>query len=132
MGPAALPGARRRPVPRDRGQGLVVTDQIETFTETGIKLESGASSTADIVVTATGLSLQSGRRRDVHGRRPAGRSRRDLDLQGHDVSDVPNLASVFGYINASWTLKADLACEYVCRLLNHMDRKGTGRHAAQQ
>ena len=67
------------------------------------------------------------RRHGGRGRRPHGRFRQDPELQGHDVfSDVPNLASAFGYTNASWTLKCDLTCEYVCRLLNYMDRHGYG------
>ena len=105
-----------------RGKVSIVTDQIETFTETGLKLKSGAELAADLIVTATGLVLV-----------PLGKAK--LSVDGHDVdpaktfiykgmmySDVPNLASVFGYTNASWTLKADLVCEYVCRLINHMDR----------
>ena len=102
----------------------VVTDQIETFTEKGIRLKSGAELEADVVVMATGLVLQplGGARLVVDGRpvEPA----KTLIYKGMMYSDVPNLASVFGYTNASWTLKADLVCEYVCRLLNHMDRKG--------
>jgi monooxygenase len=102
----------------------VVTDHIETFTETGIKLKSGAVLEADIVVMATGLVLQplGGATLVVDGR-PV-EPPKTLIYKGMMYSDVPNLASVFGYTNASWTLKADLVCEYVCRLLNHMDRKG--------
>jgi len=107
-----------------RKQVSVVTDQIETFTETGIKLTSGVELPADLIVTATGLVLV-----------PLGKARLSVDGQPVDpaktfiykgmmYSDVPNLASVFGYTNASWTLKADLVCEYVCRLLGHMERKG--------
>jgi len=102
----------------------VVTDHIETFTEKGIKLKSGAELEADIVVMATGLALQplGGARLVVDGR-PV-EPPKTLIYKGMMYSDVPNLASVFGYTNASWTLKADLVCEYVCRLLNHMERKG--------
>ena len=107
-----------------RGKVSVVTDHIETFTETGIRLKSGAELPADMVVTATGLVLVplGGVKLTVDGRAvvPA----KTLTYKGMMYSDVPNLASVFGYTNASWTLKADLVCEYVCRLLNHMDRKG--------
>ena len=102
----------------------VVTDQIDTFTGTGIKLKSGAELEADIVVMATGLVLQplGGAKLVVDGK-PV-EPPKTLIYKGMMYSDVPNLASVFGYTNASWTLKADLVCEYVCRLLNHMDRKG--------
>jgi monooxygenase len=102
----------------------VVTDTIETFTETGIKLKSGAELEADVVVTATGLVVQSlgGAKLVVDGKpvKPSD----TMIYKGMMYSDVPNLASIFGYTNASWTLKADLVCEYVCRLLNYMDRKG--------
>ena len=107
-----------------RGKVSVVTDEIETFTETGIKLKSGAELPADLIVTATGLVLQplGGAKLTVDGR--AVEPSKTFIYKGMMYSDVPNLASVFGYTNASWTLKADLVCEYVCRLLNHMDRKG--------
>ena len=109
------------------GTASVVTDRIETFTPTGLKLESGETLDADIIVTATGLNMQllSGLELTVDG------ERRDLSqsmsYKGMMYSDVPNLASSFGYTNASWTLKCDLTCEYVCRLLNYMDKAG---HAA--
>jgi cation diffusion facilitator CzcD-associated flavoprotein CzcO len=102
----------------------VVTDQIETFTEKGILLKSGKELEADIIVTATGLMMQAvgGIDLAVDGQRvdPA----QTLAYKGVMMSGVPNFASVFGYINASWTLKADLICNYVCRLLNSMDKKG--------
>jgi monooxygenase len=106
------------------GKVDVVTDQIETFTQKGLKLTSGRELEADVIVTATGLNLQllGGTQLSVDGR--------DVDLaqtlnyKGMMFSDVPNLASSFGYTNASWTLKCDLTCEYVCRLLNHMSRHG--------
>ena len=102
----------------------VVTDQIETFTEKGLKLKSGAELEADLIVTATGLNLQvlSGLEITVDGKRvdPA----RTLSYKGMMYSGVPNLASSLGYTNASWTLKCDLTCEYVCRLLNHMKKRG--------
>ncbi len=102
----------------------VVTDQIETFTEKGILLKSGKELEADIIVTATGLAMQTlgGAELSVDGERiDPGKT---LAYKGVMMSGVPNLASVFGYINASWTLKADLICKYVCRLLNFMDREG--------
>ena len=106
------------------GRVSVVTDQIETFTETGLRLASGAELPADLVVTATGLRLQvlNGLRLTVDGRTVD--AARTLSYKGMMYSDVPNLASSFGYTNASWTLKCDLTCEYVCRLLNHMARRG--------
>ncbi len=102
----------------------VVTDQIASFTETGLKLRSGIELPADLVVTATGLKLQvlSGLDITVDGERvdPA----RHFTYKGMMYSDVPNFASSFGYTNASWTLKSDLTCAYVCRLLNHMEKTG--------
>ncbi|MPZ35360.1 MAG: NAD(P)-binding protein [Rhodospirillales bacterium] len=107
-----------------RKQVSVVTDQIETFTETGIELKSGAELPADLIVTATGLVLVPlGKARLSVDGRPVDPSRSFI-YKGMMYSDVPNLASVFGYTNASWTLKADLVCEYVCRLLGHMERNG--------
>jgi cation diffusion facilitator CzcD-associated flavoprotein CzcO len=106
------------------GRASVVTDEIEEFTASGIRLKSGKTLEADIVVTATGLVLQAagGVELTVDGRRvDLGQT---LAYKGVMMSGVPNLAGVFGYVNASWTLKADLICEYVCRLLKTMDRKG--------
>jgi len=106
------------------GRASLVTDEIARFTERGILLKSGRELETDVVVTATGLVMQSfgGAALCVDGRGvDAGET---LAYKGVMMSGVPNLASVFGYINASWTLKADLICAYVCRLLNHMDRKG--------
>ena len=106
------------------GAASVVTDEVETFTETGLRLKSGAELPADIVVTATGLRLEAmnGLRLAVDGAEV--RPSETLSYKGMMYSNVPNLASAFGYTNASWTLKCDLTCEYVCRLLNHMRRKG--------
>ena len=105
------------------GRASVVTDQIETITEKGILLRSGRELEADILVTATGLVLEAfgGIELEVDGNRID--VSKALAYKGVMYSGVPNLASVFGYINASWTLKADLICNYVCRLLNLMDRK---------
>jgi monooxygenase len=107
------------------GSSSVVTDQIETFTETGIQLKSGQALDADIVVTATGLRMQllGDMEMVVDGRKIA--PHETTSYKGMMFSDVPNLASTFGYTNASWTLKADLTAEYVCRLINYMDRTGT-------
>jgi monooxygenase len=106
------------------GAADVVTDHIERFTETGILLKSGKTLEADIIVTATGLNLEvlGGAEIVVDGK-PVKFSE-TLSYKGMMYSDVPNLASSFGYTNASWTLKADLTCAYVCRLLNHMTRTG--------
>jgi cation diffusion facilitator CzcD-associated flavoprotein CzcO len=103
----------------------IATDTIETFTEKGIKLSSGEELNADIIVTATGLNLLGigGMSLVVDGS--------DVELgdtvayKGMMLSGVPNFALTVGYTNASWTLKADLVASYVCRLLNHMDARGT-------
>ena len=106
------------------GKADIVTDEIETFTETGLKLKSGGELAADIVITATGLRLKpaGGLKVTVDGR--AVEFGQTMNYKGVMFSDVPNLGSTFGYTNASWTLKADLTAEYLCRLLNYMDRNG--------
>jgi monooxygenase len=107
------------------GRADVVTDHIDCFTETGIRLASGAELDADIIVTATGLQLVTVGEMDfVVDGEPVDFSE-TWTYKGLAYSDVPNMASSFGYINASWTLRADLTCEYVCRLLNHMRDTGT-------
>src|SRR6202046_1330420 len=107
-----------------QGNASVVTNQIDSFTKSGIRLKDGSELEADIIVTATGLNLQvlGGLEVSVDGR--AVDFARALNYKGMMYSDVPNLASAFGYTNASWTLKCDLTCAYVCRLLNYMDRHG--------
>lgn len=107
------------------GAATVVTDQIDTFTEDGIALVSGEKLAADIIITATGLRLVTLGEMDfvVDGERVDFAS--TWTYKGLGYSDVPNLASTFGYVNASWTLRADLNCEYVCRLLNHLRDTGT-------
>ncbi len=106
------------------GKVSVVTDQIETFTETGLRLKSGRQIEADIIVTATGLELQfaGGAELLVDGR--AIDIGKTVLYKGLMFSGVPNLAIVFGYTNASWTLRADLLAEYFCRLINFMDQHG--------
>jgi cation diffusion facilitator CzcD-associated flavoprotein CzcO len=106
------------------GRASVVTDQIETFTEKGIFLKSGKELEADIIVTATGLAMQAFGGMELTVDKQRVDPGQVLAYKGVMMSGVPNFASVFGYINASWTLKADLICNYVCRLLNFMDRKG--------
>jgi monooxygenase len=107
-----------------KGTAEVVTDTIDRFTETGIKLESGQELDADIIVTATGLNMQL-----IGGLVPT-LNGEGIDLtslmtyKGLMCSGIPNFAITFGYTNASWTLKADLVSEFVCRVLNYMDAKG--------
>ncbi len=106
------------------GTASVVTDHVERFEVDGIRLKSGALLPADVIVTATGLDLQlmGGVPLIVDGQRvePA----QSLGYKAMMYSDIPNLASSFGYTNASWTLKSDLTCAYVCRLLNSMKKRG--------
>jgi cation diffusion facilitator CzcD-associated flavoprotein CzcO len=106
------------------GRASVVTDHIETFTPTGIRLKSGEELEADVVVSATGLVLEvwNGVEVSVDGK-PVDAST-TLSYKGMMYEGVPNMASAFGYTNASWTLKCDLTCEYVCRVLNHMKKTG--------
>jgi cation diffusion facilitator CzcD-associated flavoprotein CzcO len=109
------------------GHASVVTDTIETFTEHGIKLTSGQELEADLVVTATGLNLI------ALGGMEVAVDATDVDLserigyKGMMIEGVPNLGVAFGYTNASWTLKCDLTCGYVCRLLNYMEEHGYDR-----
>lgn len=106
-------------------QASVVTDHIERFDRTGIQLKSGGHLDADIIITATGLKLA------VAGKIPVRVDGEAVDWSQHFYykacmfSNVPNFAAVFGYLNASWTLRADLVSEYVCRVLNHMRDTGT-------
>jgi cation diffusion facilitator CzcD-associated flavoprotein CzcO len=107
-----------------KGQASVVTDHIDTITAKGIKLKSGAELEADIIITATGLDLQmmGGMELNLDGQ-PFDVSQ-SMNYKGVMFENLPNLSMVFGYTNASWTLKADISSEFVCRLLNHMDKKG--------
>jgi len=108
------------------GKASIRTDRIERFTPNGLLLTSGEEIEADVIITATGLNLLAigGMELSVDGH--------DIDLpstvayKGMMLSGVPNFALTLGYTNASWTLKADLVAEYVCRLLKHMDRHGHG------
>jgi len=106
------------------GRLEVVTDTIDRFTETGIRLSSGRELAADLIVTATGLEVKLlGGVTPVVDGEPVDIAKA-LQYKGMMFSDVPNLAFVFGYTNASWTLKADLVAMYVCRLLNVMKKRG--------
>ncbi|MFM7525959.1 MAG: flavin-containing monooxygenase, partial [Actinomycetota bacterium] len=106
------------------GRASMVTDAIETFTETGILLSSGEHLNADIIVTATGLQLVTLGEAEIFVDGNQVDFSQSRTYKGMAYSDVPNLATSFGYINASWTLRADLTCTYVCRLLNHMHDTG--------
>jgi cation diffusion facilitator CzcD-associated flavoprotein CzcO len=106
------------------GRASIVTDRVESFTERGLRLQSGRELEADVIVTATGLNLLAlgdisiavdGQEIDVS---------ETVGYKGMMLSGIPNLALTLGYTNASWTLKADLVAEYVCRLLNHLRERG--------
>jgi cation diffusion facilitator CzcD-associated flavoprotein CzcO len=114
------------------GRASVVTDRIETMTADGLRLESGVELPADVIVTATGLTMLAlggmtvvvdGRTVDIS---------ETVSYKGVMICGVPNLAMTFGYTNASWTLKADLAARYVCRLLRYMDAHGHVRCVARE
>jgi cation diffusion facilitator CzcD-associated flavoprotein CzcO len=109
------------------GKASVVTDHITSFTETGIQLASGEHLDADIIITATGLELVTLGEMDFFVDGNQVDFAKTWTYKGFAYSDIPNLASTFGYINASWTLRSDLTAEYVCRLLNHMRKKGVAQ-----
>jgi len=109
------------------GKASMVTDEIERFTEKGVLLKSGRELEADIVITATGFDISilgdivftiDGRPLDLHD---------TVTYRGMMFTGVPNLLWVFGYFRASWTLRADLLSDFVCRLLHHLDEKGAKR-----
>ena len=106
------------------GKASVVTDHIDTFTETGIRLKSGEELEADLIVTATGLTLQmmGGSQLTVDGE-PVEVGKR-LAYKAMMLEGVPNMAFAIGYSNASFTLKVDITSDYVCKLLAHMDAHG--------
>ena len=106
------------------GRASIVTDRIESFTQTGLRLASGAQLDADVIVTATGLRLTMLGKIDLRVDGRAVDAAGTLLYKGMMVSDVPNLAVAIGYTNASWTLKCELTSAYVCRLLKRMDRGG--------
>jgi cation diffusion facilitator CzcD-associated flavoprotein CzcO len=109
------------------GKASVVTDEIERFTETGIQLKSGKALEADIIVTATGFNLNVlGDIAFTIDDEPLVFSD-TVTYRGMMFTGVPNMAWVFGYFRASWTLRSDLVADFVCRLLNHMQAKGVSR-----
>jgi cation diffusion facilitator CzcD-associated flavoprotein CzcO len=109
------------------GEAEIVTDRIKTFTENGLELESGAELQADVIITATGLNVLflGGMEIAIDGEQID--FSKLMAYKGMMLSGIPNFVFTLGYTNASWTLKADLTSEYVCRLLNHMDAHGYKR-----
>jgi len=107
-----------------KGKASVVTDEIAHLTEKGIQLKSGQHIEADIIVLATGLKIKLLGGAGLTVNEKVVNMNDAVLYKGMMISDVPNLAIAFGYTNASWTLKADLTANYVCRLLRYMDRKG--------
>ncbi|MDQ8038649.1 MAG: NAD(P)/FAD-dependent oxidoreductase [Pedobacter sp.] len=107
-----------------KGKASVVTDHIDSFTANGIKLKSGQELEADIIITATGLDLQlmGGMNLSVDGK--AFDAPKAMNYKGIMFEDLPNFGMIFGYTNASWTLKADISSEFICRLLKRMDKTG--------
>ena len=106
------------------GKAEIATDEIENFTKTGLKLKSGQHLDADIIVTATGLNLV------VLGGIDVVVDAKPVDFtqlftyEGMMFSDIPNMMTTFGYVNASWTLRADINAKFMCRLINYMDKQG--------
>jgi monooxygenase len=107
-----------------QGKAQVVTAEIESFTAQGVRLKGGEELAADVIVSATGLQLQlfGGIAVQVDG--VPFEAPKSMGYRGIMLRDLPNLAVVMGYTNASWTLKADLSSEYFCRLINHLDTMG--------
>jgi monooxygenase len=114
-----------------RGKASVVTDHIEAFTTSGLRLRSGEVLPADIVVKATGLDVQLMGGVEVLVDGAPVRSCDRMVYKGVLLQDVPNAAMMFGYTNIAWTLKVDLACEYLCRLIEHMDQRGYAQVVAR-
>ena len=108
----------------NNNKASVVTDTIKQFESDGILLDSGKKVEADIIITATGIELNSLNDINVTIDHNKVIANERLTYKGMMLSGVPNFAISFGYVNASWTLRADLTCEYVCRLINLMDKKG--------
>ncbi len=106
------------------GKAEVVTDHIDTFTAEGIKLKSGQILEADIIITATGLDLQALGGMQLVVDDEAIKFEEKMFYKATMIEDVPNFSWIFGYTNASWTLKANIAARYLCRLINHMKDQG--------
>ena len=106
------------------GKAEITTDHIDKFTKNGILLKSGKELEADIIVTATGLNLVLLGQTELSVDGVKVDLGQKVNYKGVMFNDIPNMASVFGYVNASWTLKTDIVCDYVCRLLKTMDAKG--------
>ena len=106
------------------GKVSVVTEHIDRFVENGILLKSGETLQADIIVTATGLKLLTGGSAEFEIDGEPVNFGETVNYKGVMFSGVPNLGMTMGYTNSSWTLKADLTSEFICRLLNHMDKQG--------
>jgi monooxygenase len=104
-----------------KGQADVVTDTIDRFTKTGLKLGSGAELDADIIITATGLNLQLFGGAEIRRNGAPVELNDTMAFKGMMLTGMPNMAFTIGYTNASWTLKADLVSEFVCRVINYMD-----------
>lgn len=106
------------------GTSTIVTDHIDRFTDQGILLKSGRELKADLIVTATGLTVQfaGGIKLVVDGKLM--KNSKLISFKGMMLSNIPNLAGVVGYTNASWSLKCDLVCQHFCRLINYMDKNG--------
>ena len=107
-----------------KGKADVVTDTIDRFTKTGIKLGSGEELHADIIITATGLNLQLFGGAEIRRNGAPVELNDTMAYKGMMLTGMPNMAFTIGYTNASWTLKADLVSEFVCRVINYMDANG--------
>ena len=107
------------------GKASIVTDHVDTFTRSGIKLKSGKTIEADVIVTATGLKMLTGGSAAISVDGQPVNFGEKINYKGVMFSGIPNFGMTMGYTNASWTLKADLTSEYVCRLINFMDKNGT-------
>lgn len=105
------------------GKVSVVTDQIECFTESGIRVQSGEALSADVIVTATGLRMQALGGAEIVVDDQQIDFAESFTYLGMMYSGVPNLVTTFGYINASWTLRSDLIAEFICRMIKRMDEK---------
>ncbi|MDR8013235.1 flavin-containing monooxygenase [Ectopseudomonas guguanensis] len=107
-----------------QGRAQLVTAEIERLTAQGVRLKSGEELAADVIVSATGLQLQLFGGIEVSVDGVPFEAPKSMGYRGIMLRDLPNLAVVMGYTNASWTLKADLSSEYFCRLIKHMDAIG--------